>query len=363
MITISLAMVVKNEEKYLEKTLKSVREIVDEIIIVDSGSKDRTKEIAKIYGAKLYEMNFEDDFSKLRNFSFEKANKDFVLWINAGEILKESSVKELKYIKKFATPKEQCFFIKTLLENCDLTESMKYIYQGRLIKKQENIKWKGLVYEVLELGDIKGKYLNCEIIKVKKESFLTLKNVERILSRESFEELSNRELFYYGNLLEKNYRIEDALSIYRKIISSNSKKKEYKVMATLSLASYYLKRKKYNQFKNYLFQSFELGPINSMGQYLMGEYLFEIGNIEGAINFYNLAINTEEEKTLNFYLDSSYKKCFSIVRLCDIYLKKGDYLKLRFYNSMLEKYLKKSPIVKYNKRYIDKENYYLGENI
>lgn len=70
--TISLAMIVKNEEEWLPKCLDSVKDIVDEIVIVDTGSTDKTKEVAARYGAQIYDFTWVDDFSAARNFSLDR---------------------------------------------------------------------------------------------------------------------------------------------------------------------------------------------------------------------------------------------------------------------------------------------------
>ena len=70
MITISLCMIVKNEEKVLARCLDSIADLMDEIIIVDTGSSDNTKEIAKKYTDKIYDFAWIDDFSAARNYSF-----------------------------------------------------------------------------------------------------------------------------------------------------------------------------------------------------------------------------------------------------------------------------------------------------
>ena len=73
MATISLCMIVKNEEQVLARCLDSVADLMDEIIIVDTGSTDRTKEIAARYTDQIYDFAWIGDFSAARNFSFSKA--------------------------------------------------------------------------------------------------------------------------------------------------------------------------------------------------------------------------------------------------------------------------------------------------
>src|SRR3989344_1568817 len=96
MPTISLCMIVKNEEKYLEQCLDSVKDLVDEIIIVDTGSTDKTKDIAKKFNAKTFDFKWTDDFSAARNESLKHATKDWTLVLDADEILDKEAVKIIK---------------------------------------------------------------------------------------------------------------------------------------------------------------------------------------------------------------------------------------------------------------------------
>lgn len=89
-------MIVKNEEKFLESCLNSVKNIVDEIIIADTGSKDGTKEIAKKFNAKICDFEWNDDFSAARNFSISKATKDWVLVLDADETISNNDLGTIK---------------------------------------------------------------------------------------------------------------------------------------------------------------------------------------------------------------------------------------------------------------------------
>lgn len=84
---LSLCMIVKNEEKFLPSCLHSVRDCVDEMIVVDTGSTDRTIEIAESFGAVVYHHPWENDFSKHRNQSIGYAKGDWIFWLDADETL------------------------------------------------------------------------------------------------------------------------------------------------------------------------------------------------------------------------------------------------------------------------------------
>ncbi len=87
MIPISLCMIVKNEEKNLRKCLDNIKDYVDEIIIVDTGSTDKTKEIAHEYTDKVYNFDWVMDFSEARSFSITKATNDWILVLDADEFI------------------------------------------------------------------------------------------------------------------------------------------------------------------------------------------------------------------------------------------------------------------------------------
>ena len=87
MATLSLCMIVKNEEAVLSRCLESIKDAVDEIIIVDTGSSDATKEIAKKYTDLVYDFKWINNFSAARNFSFSKASKDYIIWLDADDVI------------------------------------------------------------------------------------------------------------------------------------------------------------------------------------------------------------------------------------------------------------------------------------
>ena len=95
-MTISLCMIVKNEETTLARCLDSVVGIADEIIIVDTGSTDRTKEIAGRYTDKIFDFPWVDDFAAARNFSFSKATMEYCMWLDASDILLGADQTNLK---------------------------------------------------------------------------------------------------------------------------------------------------------------------------------------------------------------------------------------------------------------------------
>ena len=93
---INLVMIVRNEERSLERCLKSAEHLVDDIIIADTGSADRTKEIARNAGALVLEYEWTDDFSAARNFALDHSDGDWNLVLDADETLRPYTRKGLE---------------------------------------------------------------------------------------------------------------------------------------------------------------------------------------------------------------------------------------------------------------------------
>ena len=104
MASISLCMIVKNEEAVLERCLDSLRGIPDEIIIVDTGSTDRTKEIAAKYTNHIYDFTWVNDFSAARNFAFSKASCEYIYSADADEVLEEADRRKFLQLKEALLP-------------------------------------------------------------------------------------------------------------------------------------------------------------------------------------------------------------------------------------------------------------------
>ncbi len=150
MITISLCMIVKNEEKILERCLDSVADLMDEIIIIDTGSTDKTKEIAAKYTDKIYDYVWIEDFSDARNFSFSKATMDYIYAPDADEVLDEENRKRFKALKSCLVPEIDMVQMKyvTISEHGNLLNAKKE-YRPKLFKRLRNFVWVDPIHETV----------------------------------------------------------------------------------------------------------------------------------------------------------------------------------------------------------------------
>jgi tetratricopeptide (TPR) repeat protein len=100
-VLLSLCMIVKDEEENIERSLMSVKPLVDEMIVIDTGSTDRTKDIARSLGAKVYDFQWTESFSDARNFSISKAAGKWILVLDADEVI---SPRDHERLRGLVTP-------------------------------------------------------------------------------------------------------------------------------------------------------------------------------------------------------------------------------------------------------------------
>lgn len=156
MVTISLCMIVKNEEQNLPKCLKSLEGLVDEMIIVDTGSTDRTKEVAASFGAKIVDFKWTGDFSEARNFSFSLANCDYIYAADADEEIDEVNRQRFLELKNDLAELEidivQMYYCNQL--------SFRTVYnfdrelRPKLFKRVRNFVWDGAIHEQVILDPV-----------------------------------------------------------------------------------------------------------------------------------------------------------------------------------------------------------------
>jgi len=97
---ISLCMLVCNEEEFLERCLKSVKGLYDELIIVDTGSIDKSIKVAKKHGAKVIEVSWKDDFAWARNVGLKEATGDWILILDPDEMVAKRDIPRIKELTK-----------------------------------------------------------------------------------------------------------------------------------------------------------------------------------------------------------------------------------------------------------------------
>ncbi len=150
MITISLCMIVKNEEDILARCLDSVCDLMNEIIIVDTGSMDKTKETAAKYTDKIYDFTWVDDFSAARNFAFSKATCEYIYSADADEVLSEENRRRFRTLKGALLPAVEIVQMKYSNQlQFQTVYNFDEEYRPKLFKRIRQFEWIDPVHETV----------------------------------------------------------------------------------------------------------------------------------------------------------------------------------------------------------------------
>ena len=144
-IELSACLIVKNEEQRLPQCLDSLRSLADEIIVVDTGSSDRTVAIAKKYQARVFHFEWCDDFSQARNYAIAQAKGKWILVIDADEVLEQGAIATLQEVMQ----RDDCLAVNLLRSEIDAKQAP-YSLVLRLFRNHPAIAFTGLYHESID---------------------------------------------------------------------------------------------------------------------------------------------------------------------------------------------------------------------
>lgn len=149
---ISACYIAKNEEENIISSLESIKEIADELILVDTGSTDKTKEIFESYGGIVYKLPWSDDFSDPRNLALSKASGDWLILLDADEYFSNETKKNIRCIIE---ENIECDAFMVNITNIDRKNNgiKDCFYNIRIAKNQKKLCYNGRIHEYLALGN------------------------------------------------------------------------------------------------------------------------------------------------------------------------------------------------------------------
>jgi glycosyltransferase involved in cell wall biosynthesis len=300
---ISLCMIVKNEELYLRDCLESVKDIINQIILVDTGSTDATIDIAREYKADIYHFKWCDDFAAARQESIKHAKCDWIFWLDADERLRPASIPE---IKKLTCREEKAVLYNVLIYNkINKGTDVQISCSPRLFNNFKGIYFIGKIHEQLapSLKAVHGVERESNIIidhlgydledkqryrRIKMNRFLLLKMVKQ--------HPRNADAHYS---LAQHYALtlqpEAALKHYKIALQLN----QFNMAMTASLlnkmAELLLKLGKIIAAKEHCLESIKLIALQLGGYNLLYTLAFNEGHFQEALNWLKiLQINNQK---------------------------------------------------------------------
>ena len=213
-------MIVRDEEKTLKRCLDSVKSFINEIIIVDTGSKDKTKEIAKSFNSKIYDFKWINDFSAARNFAFSKATSDYIMWLDGDDFINEEDINKIKLLLENMDISYDYISAEYILARNNEGKVTTSLRRNRIVKRKCGFLWVGNVHEYL---DVYGKGLEGNFaIEHGKIKEYTDRNLQIFKDMEkNNKKFTPRDMYYYANELFDNKYYDEAINQYKKFINTN----------------------------------------------------------------------------------------------------------------------------------------------
>lgn len=297
MATISLCMIVKNEEKILARCLDSLEGIYDEAIIVDTGSSDKTKEIALKYTDKVYDFEWIDDFSAARNFAMSKATCDYIYMADADEVLDEANRVRFMLMKK------------ALFDDIEIVQ-MKYVnqlshstvynfdneYRAKLFKRVRNFTFVDPIHEIVRTDPIVYDS-EIEIIHMPESlhSSRDIKTFEKAIKKDGV--LSQRlipmyakELILCGTMEDFENALEYFEGVYK---NSDGVTEDNLKVVYIMLAKIYMERMDAKGLMTFALKEM-IGESSSEICHILGQFYEKSGDYsEAAMWYYNACYETK----------------------------------------------------------------------
>lgn len=150
-LKISACYIAKNEAKNLAKSIKSLKNQVNEIVVVDTGSTDNTITVSRKLGAKVYSFPWQDDFSKARNFALSKAKGDWLILLDADEYFTAKTAGNIRQVIRQAQQVDG-LLVQLVNFDVDKAEVQNYFNALRMVRKQAGLHYEGMIHEELKLS-------------------------------------------------------------------------------------------------------------------------------------------------------------------------------------------------------------------
>jgi len=212
-LKLSLCMITKDEEKNIRRSLRSLEGIVDEIIIVDTGSSDETVRIAKEHGAKVFTTIWHDDFSDARNLALREATGDYILCMDADEFIDPRHRFPLAFFKAILPPDRNLAF-GIIVEDEEKEEELSVMlripvwkkkhFQVRLFPNGHDIRFHGSAFEDVNdsLKELGMDVANDDLFKISHDNSEARRRMERKRQAvlQSFQEIKNPDYHFDGAL-------------------------------------------------------------------------------------------------------------------------------------------------------------------
>lgn len=341
-------MIVKNEEDVLARCLTSIKDVVDEIIIVDTGSTDETKTIAKSFTDKVYDFKWINHFGEARNYSFSKANMDYQMWLDADDIITDSEREKIRNLKKTLDPNTDIVTYKYHTHFDDTGKPTLTSTRERLFKREKNFKWHDAIHEYIAMS---GNIVDADIaVSHKKTRGSGDRNLKIYTSMiEEGKEFSPRATYYYARELMDHQKYEEAIKYFTKFLEDGHGWFEDNIATCFNLSRCYEFIDERSKILPILFKSFEYDTPRAEVCCQIGYYYKHLQDYNKAIFWFELALGLV--KNSKGFVLNDYWDYIPAIELCACHSRINNLSQSYHYHQLSAEYKPNSRAVLHNEAY------------
>lgn len=351
---LSLCMIVRDEEEVIERCLLSAQKFADEIIVVDTGSRDSTISIAQKY-AKVYSYKWQYDFSDARNYSFSLAQHELIMWLDADDIVLDEDAQKIIALKNEPQLADVYMFDYVMSHEDDWTPIYKFSRE-RIFNKSKNFKWVDAIHEVIiPSGNISRRDIKIYHEKIKPtKKGRNLQIYRKMIAKNV--EFSPRQQFYYARELMFNGFYKRAISQFKRFIRSGAGWSENIIQAHIDLADCYEKTGDYALAIKVLLSSLSTFSPRSEVLYRLGGLFLKRREYEKSIFWYAACMNAARSYPNGAFVENDTHDFLPALQLCYVHSLLGEMEKSYKYHLICQKLKPKDSSVLHNKNFFD--NYF-----
>ena len=352
MSTISLCMIVRNEEAVLERCLRSAAPIADEIIIIDTGSTDRTQEIARRFTPKVFSFPWRDDFSAARNESFSKAAMDYCMWLDADDVIPAAALEAWLSLKEQLDRRPADVVMAPYHAAFDAGGAPTFTYyRERLLRREGNFRWAGRVHEAIApSGEI--LYTSAAVEHRKEKPGDPDRNL-RIYRQQlaQGEPLEPRQQFYYARELLDHGEYAEAQKVLSQFLEEGKGWLENNLEACRLLARCLTAQGREMEALEALLWSLSYAPPRAELCCDLGEHFFRRERWKEAVFWYSRALEAERSDSFGGFASEDCYGYLPCIQLCVCWYHLGNQMKSAEYNERAGKCKPDSEAVRYNRSF------------
>jgi len=354
MATLGLAMIVRNEEKTLGRCLQSVHGCFDEVVIVDTGSTDRTKEIAMSFGAMVFDFQWIDDFAAARNFSFSKVNSDYVMWLDADDVLKPEDRDRLQTLRYNLGQADAYLMLYNYAQD-EYGQSTGSFYRHRILRNSKEARWKYPIHECLIFPHQTWKeaMTNVVVTHMRSEAELVQDHGRNLkLLRKAAEQYPDdqRMKFYFAKELINDGKAEEAVKIFEEYLQKGDWH-ENRVNALLFLAIGYWKLGKEDKAIETCLKGIHFDPRWAEYYCTIGQIYYNRGDWPKAAQWFEMAALCKLPESWGLTLRDNYT-WVPHDRLCKCYAEMKDFRRACAENEKALKFRPNDSRMLFNREYL-----------